>query len=39
MTKLVVLNLGKGDLSQGFTSVTVQLYDYISQPVVGEVNL
>lgn len=27
MTKLVVLNLGKGNLNEGFTSVTAQLYD------------
>ncbi|RUT08790.1 hypothetical protein DSM106972_008430 [Dulcicalothrix desertica PCC 7102] len=31
MTKLVVLNLGKGDLNQGFASVTAQLYDSSSR--------
>lgn len=28
MTKLVVLNLGKGNLHKGFTSVTAQLYEH-----------
>ncbi|WP_298916300.1 CHASE2 domain-containing protein [uncultured Nostoc sp.] len=32
MTKLVVLNLGKGSLKQGFTTVTTQLYNY-SNPI------
>lgn len=32
MTKLVVLNLGKGSLKQGFTTVTAQLYNY-SNPI------
>ncbi|MBD2511673.1 CHASE2 domain-containing protein [Nostoc muscorum FACHB-395] len=32
MTKLVVLNLGKGNLKQGFATVTAQLYNY-SNPI------
>ncbi|MEH2184293.1 CHASE2 domain-containing protein [Nostoc sp.] len=32
MTKLVVLNLGKGNLKQGFATVTTQLYNY-SNPI------
>ncbi|MDZ8224087.1 CHASE2 domain-containing protein [Nostoc sp. ChiVER01] len=32
MTKLVVLNLGKGNLQQGFATVTAQLYNY-SNPI------
>ncbi len=33
MTKLVVLNLGKGSLNQGFTTVTAQLYDSTEVPI------
>lgn len=32
MTKLVVFNLGKGNLNQGFATVIVQFYDY-SNPI------
>ncbi len=33
MTKLVVLNLGKGNLNQGFATVTAQLYDGNEVPI------
>ena len=33
MTKLVVLNLGKGNLTQGFATVTAQLYDRNQVPI------
>jgi CHASE2 domain-containing sensor protein len=33
MTKLVVLNLGKGDFRQGFSTVTVQLWEGANVPI------